>query len=152
VCPVDGSSPAENVAAIVRELQRFSPTLAARERWLVLNKLDLLPESEREKTCKAIVRQLKWKGPVFKISAISASGTTEMCQKIMVYLEAQKAQEAEDPELLDAEAERQRTMQAEAREKIRALAAKRRAAREGEPAPDDNWDDDENGIAVEYVP
>src|SRR5690606_30881408 len=63
--PYDGSTPAGNAAAIVRELERFSPTLAKRERWLVLNKVDLLPEPEREKLCKAVIKQLKWKGPVF---------------------------------------------------------------------------------------
>jgi GTP-binding protein len=152
MCPVDGSSPAENVAAIARELQRFSPTLAARERWLVLNKLDLLPDTEREAACKAVVKKLKWKAPVFKISAISATGTTEMCQKIMDYLEAQKAQEAGDPELLEAEAKRQRTMQAEAREKIRTLAAERRAARENAAENADDQDDDDLGVEVEYVP
>ena len=153
MCPIDGSTPAENVEAIIRELNRFSPTLAARERWLVLNKIDLLPEAEREKVCKAVIKKLKWKGPVFRISAISATGTFEMCQQIMEYLEAQKAREAEDPELVLVEQERQRVMQAEARVQIRALAAARRVAKEGQENIvdlDDDWDED-NGIEVEYV-
>lgn len=150
--PFDGSTPAENVAAIIRELKRFSPTLAERERWLVLNKVDLLPEAEREAACKAVIKKLKWKGPVFKIAAISATGTFEMCQQIMDYLEEQKAREAEDPELVLAEEERQRAMQAEAREKIRELALAYRAAKAGKAAAadDDDWDEDD-GIEVEYV-
>lgn len=153
MCPFDGSTPAENVEAIIRELNRFSPTLAKRERWLVLNKVDLLPEAEREAACKAVIKKLKWKGPVFKIAAISATGTFEMCQQIMDYLEEQKAREAEDPELVLAEEERQRVMQAEAREKIRELAAAYRAAKEAKldvPDLDDDWEDDD-GIEVEYV-
>ena len=46
--PVDGSDPVSNAAAIVEELQNFSPTLAQKERWLVVNKIDLLQPSDRE--------------------------------------------------------------------------------------------------------
>ena len=56
--------------AIARELKKFSPELAARERWLVLNKMDLLPPAEAEKRCKEIVRRLRWKGPVYRISGV----------------------------------------------------------------------------------
>src|SRR5690606_37863580 len=45
--PWDDTTPAGNVQAIVGELEKFSPTLAGRERWLVLNKLDLVPEEDR---------------------------------------------------------------------------------------------------------
>lgn len=148
--PFDGSAPAEHVKAIMRELERFSPTLAGRERWLVLNKLDLLPEAEREKACKEIVRKLKWKGRVFRISAINGTGTMEMCRDIMEYLEQQKMLEAENPELQDQEKAKQEAMQAEAREKIRALAAARRAARENVASVDD-WDD-EHDIEFIYTP
>lgn len=148
--PFDGSTPAEHVKAIMRELERFSPTLAGRERWLVLNKLDLLPETEREKACKEIVKKLKWKGRVFRISAINGSGTAEMCRDIMEYLEEQKILEAENPELQEQEKAKQEAMQAEAREKIRALAAARRAARAG-VASSDEWDD-EHDVEFVYVP
>ncbi len=76
-----------------------------------------------------------------------------MCQQIMDYLEEQKAREAEDPELVLAEQERQRVMQAEARVQIRALAAAHRAAKEGKVDVvdlEDDWDDDD-AIEVEYV-
>jgi GTP-binding protein len=46
MAPVDGSEPADAAVAIVQELERFSPTLASRPRWLVLNKTDLVPEGE----------------------------------------------------------------------------------------------------------
>jgi len=150
--PYDGSTPAGNAAAIVRELEQFSPTLAKRERWLVLNKVDLLPEKEREKACKAVVKQLKWKGPVFTISAINSQGTLEMCQRIMEYLEAQKAQESEDPSLREAEILRQQAMQAEARQTIQALAAARRPGQVA-LSDDEDWDDDEDSeIEVVYAP
>ena len=88
VAPYEGSGdPVKDAKAIVAELQKFSPELAERERWLVLNKLDLLPVEEREARCKAIIKGLKWKGPVFRISAISGDGTRDLCQKIMERLE-----------------------------------------------------------------
>ena len=149
--PFDGSTPADNALAIIRELERFSPTLAKRERWLVLNKLDLLPEAEREKACKAVLKKLKWKGPVFRIAAINATGTQEMCQHIMEYLEARKAAELENPELRIEEEEKQRAMQAEARVRIRELAAARKAARQKQRSSDhdeDDWDEDSD---VEFI-
>jgi GTP-binding protein len=89
VAPYEGSGdPVEDARSIVRELEKFSPELAERERWLVLNKLDLLPPEERDARCQAIVEGLKWKGPVFRISGISGDGTRELCQKIMERLEA----------------------------------------------------------------
>ena len=66
--PDPDADPVKDARAIVAELKKFSPELAARERWLVLNKIDLLPPAEAEKRCKEIVRRLRWKGPVFRIS------------------------------------------------------------------------------------
>ena len=88
VAPYEGSGdPVQDAKAIVNELEKFSPELAARERWLVLNKLDLLPPEDREARCQAIVEGLQWKGPVFRISGLSGEGTKELCQKIMERLE-----------------------------------------------------------------
>ncbi len=88
VAPYEGSGdPVKDAKSIVNELKKFSPELAERERWLVLNKLDLLPEDEREERCKAIIKGLKWKGPVFRIAAISGQGTRELAGKIMDRLE-----------------------------------------------------------------
>lgn len=50
--PFDESSPADNAQAIIDELEAFSSTLAGRERWLLLNKVDLLPEEEVEQRCQ----------------------------------------------------------------------------------------------------
>ena len=84
--------------AIAAELKKFSPELAARERWLVLNKLDLMPADEAEKRCKDIVRRLRWKGPVHRISGATRTGTAELCQAIMRRLdEIEAEQRAADP-------------------------------------------------------
>ncbi len=87
VAPFDGSDPADAVRVIVRELEKFSPELAARERWLLLNKVDLLPEEEREAHCQAIVDALQWQGPVYHIAALSKAGTRQVMQDVMVRIE-----------------------------------------------------------------
>jgi len=90
VAPLDGSDPVADVRAIVRELEKFSAELAARERWLVLNKVDLLSAEEREARCSDLVQQLDWRGPVFQLSALSGAGTEALVFAIMDYLESQQ--------------------------------------------------------------
>jgi GTPase len=84
----EASDPVNDVRVIEAELGKFSPELAGRERWLVLNKVDLLPAEEHEARCNDIVRRLNWRGPVFAIAAISGAGTQELVYKAMEYLEA----------------------------------------------------------------
>jgi GTP-binding protein len=91
VAPQADADPIAGARAIVRELEKFSPQLAARERWLVLNKLDLLPPDERATRCQTIVDGLHWQGPVFPISGLSGEGTRELCQRIMQRLEAMQS-------------------------------------------------------------
>jgi len=76
--------------AVEGELGQYSDALADRPRWLVLNKLDLLPPAERKKKTAAIVKKLKWKGPVYGISALTADGTKRLVQDVMSYLEGQR--------------------------------------------------------------
>jgi GTP-binding protein len=90
VAPYDGSDPVEAVRVIERELAKFSEELARRERWLVLNKLDLLPEEERERVCDDIIERLGWSGPVFRLSALAKEGTTRLTQEIMLHLERER--------------------------------------------------------------
>ena len=73
VLPIDGSDVVQQAKALVKELEKYSPELAERERWLVLNKIDLLPKDQREAHCHEIVNALNWQGPVFTISGQSAS-------------------------------------------------------------------------------
>ena len=92
--PFDESvDPAEEVRVIEREMQQFDPELLEYERWLVLNKIDLIPEEEREANCNAIRERLNWQGPVFMISAINKQGTQHLCYRIMEYIEAHREQQ-----------------------------------------------------------
>ena len=152
VQPLDGSDPVESVRAIERELLRFSATLAERERWLVLNKTDLLPLEEMSAVCDDIIARLGWRGPAFRISALAADGTEALCARMMTHIEEQRRREEDDPELAAGEQELQRRMQVEARERIAALAEARRLARKGstEAGDDAAGDDDEFDVEVEY--
>ncbi|MCA0894446.1 Obg family GTPase CgtA [Microbulbifer agarilyticus] len=155
LAPFDGSDPAQNALAIERELESFSPTLAGRERWLVLNKTDLVPAEELEERCQAVVNTLGWQGPVFRVAAIRGDGTDVLSGQLMDYLEERKEQEELDGDLFEAEQEAQRQMQREARERIdhlrEAQRAKRKSAQEsGED--DEEWDDDDYDVDIEYRP
>jgi GTPase len=90
--PDPDADPVKDARAIVAELKKYSPELAAKERWLVLNKVDLFPPDEAEKRCKDIVRRLRFKGPVFRISGLAKLGTDDLVQAIMTRLEEEKAE------------------------------------------------------------
>ncbi len=156
ICPVDGSDPVENALSITRELERFSPTLAQRERWLILNKSDLLPSQEQEEVKQRLVEALQWEGPVYVIAAINKQGTDQLCGDLLNYLEEVWSIEKESPEKAEAEQALQSQMQSEAREHIQALREKhqaaRRAAKLGIDVQDDDDDDGNYDVEVEYVP
>ena len=90
------ADPAAGVKAIEAELKKFSPLLAKRERWLVLNKMDLLPKDEREQTAKHLLKKLKWKRPVYRISAIRGEGCGELTKDLMRHLERWKKSDKQD--------------------------------------------------------
>ncbi len=83
----EGGEPAAAARALIDELERFSPELAERERWLVINKMDLLLGDDRKRARQAIVDALEWHGPVYEISAIAGEGTDELCGAVMARLE-----------------------------------------------------------------
>ncbi|WP_439100444.1 Obg family GTPase CgtA [Congregibacter sp.] len=148
VAPMDGSDPADSAASIVRELERFSPTLAARERWLVLNKTDLIDETELADIEASVIDKLQWSAPVYSISALAHDGTERLCQDMMGYLERCAEEEAANPDLIVAEREAQQAMQEEARERVNLLRMRKR----GEMSEDDEDDDDDHDVEIEYAP
>ena len=149
VAPFDESDPAEQALSIVRELERFSPTLAARPRWLVLNKIDLIDEETLASRREAILEALQWEGPVYEISAISGRETDRLSGDLMTAIEYLNEQEAEDEELKLHEQDVQMQMQSEARERIESLRLERKAARLSAEQDDDDEADD-GDVEVEY--
>jgi GTP-binding protein len=99
VAPPDpDAEPVKAVKALAAELKKFSKELAKRERWLVLNKMDLLPPDERETLAKQIVKGLRWKGPVFSVSAATGEGCRELSAKLMERLEALRQTASDEQE------------------------------------------------------
>jgi len=149
--PYDGSTPGQNAVVIEKELERFSPTLASGDRWLVLNKIDLLPEDEVDDLCEGVVDKLGWEGPVFRMSGLASQGTKVLCAAIMDYIDDQRQREGADPTLTELADERRTIIQAEARDRIDDLAETRRHAREQSQADDTDDDDDDHDVDVVYA-
>ena len=149
--PYDGTTPGQNAIVIEKELERFSPTLASGDRWLVLNKIDLLPEDEVDGLCERVVEQLGWEGPVFRMSGLASQGTKVLCAAIMDYIDDHRQREGADPALIELADERRTIIQAEARDRIDDLAQTRRHAREQSQVNDDDDDDDDHDVDVIYA-
>ena len=147
VAPIDGSDPADAACAVVRELERFSPALAARPRWLVLNKIDLVDADALAACRERVVSALNWRGPVYEVSAVAGLHTDSLCGDLMTHLEEQAAAMRADSEAEQAEIAAQEQMQQEARERIADLQAARAQAR---ARARDGMEDDDAEVEVEY--
>ncbi len=78
VAPPDGTTdPARGARAIARELKKYDESLYRKPRWLVFNKADLVPDADRR--IRGILRTLRWKGPWFRISALTGEGCRQLC-------------------------------------------------------------------------
>jgi GTP-binding protein len=86
--PDPAADPVKDARTIVAELKKFAADLGKKERWLLINKIDLLEPQEAQRRAKEIVRRLRWKGPVLLISGATSEGTEELRQAVMRYLEA----------------------------------------------------------------
>lgn len=78
--------PVVQAKSIIAELKKYDQALYEKPRWLVLNKLDMVPLDEREAKVKDIVKRLKYKGPVFQISALTREGCELLVQKIYEHI------------------------------------------------------------------
>ncbi len=96
--PPGSEDPVGGAKSIVAELEKFSPELASRERWLVLNKLDLLGD-QADAEADRIVKELGWEGPVHRISALKREGTHQLAGSIMTDLE----QKRDEPKRVERE-------------------------------------------------
>jgi len=134
--PVDGSNPVENVAKIDAELRKFSPTLASKERWLVLNKIDLLSTEQLSELQAAIAASQERDTPVFAISAISRKGLDELCEALMTAIEKHRLRLATDEEYAAAQARMDTAMELEIRDTVRRSRPARRKRGDIDDLPD----------------
>jgi len=94
IAPIgESANPAKSVRAIERELAKFSVDLAARPRWLVINKLDLLDSEAFDKAKRQLIDELGWEGMHFEVSAATGQGTAALAQAVMAELLAQNENE-----------------------------------------------------------
>lgn len=92
IAPMDSAiDPVAEVKTIERELKKFDAALAKRPRWLVLNKIDLLPPDAREAHIADIIKRLRWgRKPWFAVSAVSGEGTQNVCRRAMAFLDSER--------------------------------------------------------------
>jgi len=151
VAPLDGRDPVEVVETISDELEQFSPSLAARERWLVLNKLDLVDPDHRDVLVHRLTEAFNWPHPVFQISGVTGEGCDALAKALMERLEALAAERQEDPEVEAREREWLDQMALEAHERVASLRELRRLARQGVDASEDDDGDDDHEMEVIVV-
>ncbi|WP_144213262.1 Obg family GTPase CgtA [Shewanella donghaensis] len=84
--PIDGSDPVESARSIVAELEKYSPKLAAKPRWLVFNKIDLLQEDELAEKMDRIVKEMDWQGDIYTMSAFNRINTKEISLKLLDFI------------------------------------------------------------------
>ncbi|OAN18996.1 GTPase ObgE [Photobacterium jeanii] len=96
--PADGSDPIENAFTIINELEQYSEKLASKPRWLIFNKVDLLPEGEAEEKITEILEALAWEDKHYCISAINREGTQPLTYDLMELIESMPAENFEEEE------------------------------------------------------
>lgn len=139
--PADMSDPVENAKAIIGELEKYSPKLAAKPRWIVFNKIDLLLEEEANELCQKILDELDWQGESYSISAFQRQNTDELCSKVMDFIETLPSELddlAQDPEDVDFkwDAYHKETLSEQSQD---------------QDDDDDDFDDDDYDVEVVYT-
>jgi GTP-binding protein len=84
----DAADPVKQARAIVAELKKYDPALHAKPRWLVPTKMDMVPIEERASRVRDFVRRLRWKGPVFPISALTREGLEPLLRAVYAEIAA----------------------------------------------------------------
>src|SRR5699024_426641 len=94
----DSQDPVEDYFTILEELKKYSEELANKPRWLVINKIDLIPDDERDSVIEEFLNTIQWdrQSPHFAVSAISKLHTREMCYQIMDEIDKERADEVNE--------------------------------------------------------
>jgi GTP-binding protein len=91
--------PVAQARAIAAELKKYDQALYDKPRWLVLNKIDMIPVDEREARVKDFIKRMRYKGPVFRISALTREGCEELVKSIYQHVKSQQSKENDAPEV-----------------------------------------------------
>jgi GTP-binding protein len=146
VLPIDESDPVDNAQKIIAELGKFSATLGEKERWLVLNKTDLISPDDLKEVKAKIKSALNWEGEIFEIAAINKEGCRELCEKLMDTIEIHRQKLQEDEDYVEHQKGLERKMAFEIRASIEASRGRRKTDDADDELPeqelfDDDWDD-----------
>ena len=95
----DGVDPVDQVRIIARELRKFDASLMNKERWLILNKIDMVPDGELESRVKSMLRRLRWKGQVFAVSALARTGLEPLIRAAFERIAVMKNPPVPEPDL-----------------------------------------------------
>lgn len=142
VLPADESDPVDNAVKIVAELGKFSTTLAGKERWLVLNKTDLIDPEELAELKAKLKAALAWEGEIFEISAINKSGCAELCEALMDTIEVHRQELTENEDYVELQKELERKMAFEIRATIESSRGRRKDDEFTELDEEDLFDED----------
>ncbi len=94
----DAVDPVVQARSIAAELKKYDAALHAKARWMVLNKLDMVPADERAQRVKEFVRRLRWKGPVFAISALTREGCEPLIRAVYDHVARERGHVPDDPD------------------------------------------------------
>ena len=143
IMPVDQSDPIQNALTIIDELEQYSEKLAGKPRWLVFNKVDLMPEEEADEIIEGILDALGWEEDFFKVSALNRMGTKELCFKLADFMEhlPREAEELSEEDKVDFMWDDYHKD---------AISGKDVITEDGDD-DDDDWDDEEDDGHVVYV-
>ncbi len=136
--PTDGSNPVDNAEQIIIELAKFSETLAQKERWLVINKVDLLDEELLEQLKQDLRERLSWEGDIYEISALNNAGCQDLCDALMVSIEEHRVKLLEDEDYRTQISEKEAAMAFEIR---RSIEGTKVSKLEADEIFDDDWEE-----------
>ena len=106
IAPLDEIDPLESAKVIIDELAAYSPDLLNKPRWIVFNKIDMLPDEQaRQQVIQHVIDGLHWEGKYFAISAIRSEGTQQLCYALMELIDEMKASESVSDSEMDSEME-----------------------------------------------
>jgi GTP-binding protein len=89
IVDLTGEDPAQDARVVAAELKKYEEALHRKPRWLVFNKADALEDPDA--LIRKLLRQLRWRQPWFKVSAISGQGTGEVCKAVARELTKKRA-------------------------------------------------------------
>ena len=100
VAPMDDAvDPVRQAKAVLGELRKYDDALYRKPRWLVLNKIDMIPEDQRDALASEVTRRMRWRGPVFLVSALAREGLKPLLEATWAHVNASRAPTAESADV-----------------------------------------------------